>query len=56
MADEQEEILETDDVNMDYRKMRQTHELVKYVTYFKTTLIIDISNKKTYSFSLNINL
>lgn len=34
MADEQEEILETNDVNMDFRRMRQTHEVVKYVNYF----------------------
>jgi len=34
MADEQEEILETYDVNMDYKRMKQTHEAVQYVIYF----------------------
>lgn len=35
MADEQEEIPETNVVNMDFQRMRQTHELVKYVIDFK---------------------
>lgn len=31
MADEQEEFQEMNDVNMDYQRVKQTHELVKYI-------------------------
>lgn len=38
MADEQEEIWEANEADMDYRKMKQTHEVVKNKLYIRRNI------------------